>query len=100
MNKIKRLESMRYSILTHDLNKCILCGKPRQELHEIYFGKNRVNSMKWGCVAPLCHECHQGNNGVHKNHEVDIMLKQMCQKKFIETYPDISFISIFYKNYL
>ena len=100
MSKIARLEQMRYSILTDDLSKCFLCGKPKEQLHEIYFGKNRVNSMKWGCVAPLCRECHQGNNGVHHNHEVDIMLKQICQKKFNEVYPDINFIDIFFKNYL
>ena len=100
MNKIKRLEQMRFSILTKDLTRCYLCGKPKEHLHEIYFGKNRVNSMKWGCVAPLCYECHQGKNGVHNNHEVDIILKQTCQKVFEQTYPEINFIDIFHKNYI
>lgn len=100
MSKIKRLEQMRFSILTKDLSHCLICGKYRNSLHEIYFGKNRVNSMKWGCVAPLCYECHQGSKGVHNNHELDIMLKQMCQKKFMEVYPDVDFLSIFHKNYI
>lgn len=99
MSKIKRLEQMRFSILTNDLTKCLLCGKPKNSLHEIYFGKNRVNSMKWGCVAPLCYECHQGNNGVHNNSQVDIILKKMCQYKFEEVYPNVDFLSIFHKNY-
>ena len=100
MSKITRLERMRFSILTNDLTKCFLCGRPKEHLHEIFYGKNRVNSMKWGCVAPLCHNCHVGNNGVHFNKEVDITLKQICQKKFIEVYPEIDFLSIFHKNYI
>ena len=98
MNKIKRLEKMRFSILTNDLTKCYLCGKPKNHLHEIYFGKNRVNSMKYGCVVPLCYNCHM--LGVHKNHDLDYSLKKVCQMKFIETYPEIDFINIFHINYL
>lgn len=100
MNKISRLERMRFSILTDDLTKCYLCGKPKEHLHEVFFGRNRINSMKWGCVVPLCFECHQGKNGVHHNHEVDIKLKQICQKKFIETYKETNFLEIFHKNYI
>lgn len=100
MSKITRLERMRFSILTKDLDHCYLCGKYKNSLHEIYFGKNRVNSMIYGCVAPLCYECHQGSKGVHNNHEVDIKLKQLCQKKFMEVYPDLDFLSIFHKSYI
>ena len=100
MSKITRLERMRFSILTKDLSRCYLCGKPKEHLHEIYFGKNRVNSMKWGCVAPLCYECHQGKNGVHHNKEVDIRLKQLCQKMFIQEYPENDFLEIFHRNYI
>jgi hypothetical protein len=100
MSKITRLERMRFSILTNDLTTCYLCHKPKNNLHEVFYGRNRVNSMKWGCVAPLCYECHQGSKGVHNNHEVDIMLKQICQRKFMEVYPDVDFISIFHKSYI
>lgn len=100
MNKIKQLEKMRFSILTKDLTKCYLCGKPKDHLHEIYFGKNRINSMKWGCVVPLCYSCHQGKFGVHHNEELNIKLKQECQKKFIQEYPEIDFLEIFHKNYI
>ena len=91
---------MRFSILTNDLNYCYVCGSLKHSLHEIYFGKNRVNSMKWGCVVPLCLNHHTGIDGVHHNIELDTKLKQECQKKFQEVYPDIDFMSIFYKNYL
>lgn len=100
MSKITRLERMRYSILTNDLSRCYICGRPKDHLHEIYFGKNRINSMKYGCVAPLCTNCHVGYKGVHNNKEVDIRLKQICQEKFIETYPELDFLEIFHKNYI
>lgn len=100
MSKITRLERMRFSILTKDMDHCYLCGAIRHSIHEIYFGKNRVNSMKWGCCVPLCLNHHTGKDGVHNNHQVDIMLKQHCQLKFREVYPDIDFLSIFHKNYI
>lgn len=96
---MSKLEKNRFSILTENLNKCYICGMPRQELHEIFYGKNRINSMIYGCVVPLCYEHHRGNSGVHKNHELDLYLKKECQKKFQQVYPT-PFISVFYKNYI
>ncbi len=93
---IKTLEKNRYSILINDLSRCYFCGKPKNHLHEIYFGKNRINSMKYGCVVPLCASCH---SKVHSNVELDLKLKKLCQKRFIEVYDD-DFLSIFRKNYI
>ena len=95
---MNKLERKRFSILTNDLTRCYVCGRPKHHLHEIYFGKNRNNSMKYGCVVPLCYEHHEGNTGVHHNIDLDNLLKKKCQKAFEKTYS-IPFISIFYKNY-
>ena len=95
-NKIKTIENKRFSILTNDLTYCYLCGNPKNHLHEVFFGKNRVNSMKYGCVVPLCAYCH---SKVHSNIELDLKLKKLCQKRFIEVYDD-DFLSIFRKNYI
>lgn len=100
MPKIKTLEKKRYSILTADLNHCYICGKPKQHLHEVFYGKNRKNSMIYGCVIPLCYEHHEGNAGVHHNSTLNQELRAKCQKQFIKEYPDLDFISIFYENYL
>lgn len=97
MNKIRELEYNRFSILTNDLTRCYVCGKTKDHLHEIFFGKNRVNSMIYGCVVPLCFTCH---NKVHNNHQLDIILKQKAQIKFEELYPNLDFISIFHKSYI
>ena len=97
MSKITTLEKNRFSILTNDLTHCYICKKPKQHLHEIYYGKNRINSMKYGCVVPLCFRCH---NRVHNNFVIDKALKDKCADKFKKVYPDIEFLDIFHKIYI
>ena len=73
---------------------------PKSSIHEIYFGKNRVNSMKYGCCVPLCLNHHTGRDGVHNCPTLDNLLKEKCQLQFQKEYPDIDFIDIFHKNYI
>ena len=94
--EIKKLEQNRFSIVTKNLDFCYLCGRKKEHLHEVFFGKNRVNSMKYGCVIPLCSVCHYK---VHHNINVDMKLKKTFQKKFEEIY-DVDFLKTFRKNYL
>lgn len=100
MSKITRLERNRFSILTNDMDHCYVCGAIKNAVHEIYYGKNRLNSMKYGCCVPLCLNHHTGHDGVHHNIDLDNKLKATCQRKFEEVYPELDFITIFYKNYL
>lgn len=93
--KITKLENNRYSILTEDLEHCIMCGKPKDNLHEVFFGKNRQLSMKWGCVIPLCYTCHIM---IHNNHTIDLTWKIKMQEAFESVYND-DFIKIFGKSY-
>ena len=94
--KIKKLEQNRFSIITDNLNCCYLCGNKKNHLHEVFFGKNRLNSMKYGCVIPLCNDCHYK---VHNNIVIDRKIKKAFQKKFEEIY-DEDFLKIFRRNYL
>lgn len=71
--------------------------------HEIFFGKNRQNSIKYGLVVFLVPEMHNmSNKGVHFNHQFDLMLKQMGQKTAMDYYgwSVEDFIKIFGKSYL
>lgn len=69
--------------------------------HEVFFGKNRQNSIKYGLIVFLPPEMHNMSNlGVHFNSEFDRALKRIGQKAFEDYYPDLSFIKIFGKNYL
>lgn len=102
--KQAKAENNRYSILTDDLEHCIICGKAPVNLHEIFYGSNRHNSIKHGLVIPLCTQsCHVGNaEGIHADKELDLEWKQKGQQAFMKHYNKNveEFISIFGKNYL
>lgn len=98
MNKtIRKLERNRFSILTDNLETCFLCGKPKQALHEVFEGTNRINSMKQGMVMPLCFYHHQM---IHSNRQLALEYKRLFQKKYEETHSREEFIKIFKRNYI
>lgn len=95
-NKLRRLENSRKeSLFTNDMDHCYLCGRSKDDIHEIYQGKNRINSIKYNLVIPLCRYCH---SHLHNNYELINQLRKQGQILFEQNY-DIEFVSIFYKNY-
>lgn len=63
--------SLLRSIVTEDLETCIICGKPA-ERHHIFGGSNRRNSTVDGLILPLCPEHHrEGVNAVHNNADMN-----------------------------
>ena len=97
--KQAKLERNRFSILTSDLEHCIICGVKKEHLHEVFFGRNRTNSIKYGLVIPLCSLHHIE---MHKNKEWQEYWHIIAQKRFMEYYHKSSddFIGIFKINYL
>ena len=95
--KLQKLEKQRKSILTDDLEHCIICKMPAQDIHEIYGGKNRKVSMINNFCVPLCRNCHIRITNSEKD---SIILKKLCQKKFEENNSREKFLSIIYRNYL
>ena len=79
-NKLAKLERKRTSLFTDDLEHCIICGKFKDHLHEIFFGKNRVNSIKYKLVIPVCFECH---NKIHNDVKLQKEWYVKGQTKFI-----------------
>lgn len=98
-SKLAKLERSRFSILTDDLDTCMMCGMSATDLNEVYRGRNRQNSMKWGCVMPLCRRCH---TKITDNVELETKWKIKCQKVMMKFYnmSEEEFIEIFKKNYL
>lgn len=97
-NKLKKIESKRYSILTDNLAVCYICDQHRKEdMHEIFGGSNRLKSMQWGLVIPVCRKCHD-------RWDTDIKLRKTIQKKakeeFIKRYTKEKFREEFGKNYV
>ena len=100
-NRLAKLERNRASVFTDDLEHCLLCGKPREHLHEIIYGKNRINSIKHNFVIPLCANHHTGKDGIHFNKDLDLYYKRLCQIYFENNIGNrIEFIKIFGRSYL
>ena len=97
-NKLAKLERNRYSVFTEDLEHCYLCGKKKNDLHEVYAGRNRINSIKYGFVLPLCGECHSLNQNNPFFNDYWHKQGQIYWEDFIGTREE--FISVFRRNYL
>jgi hypothetical protein len=95
--KLSQLEKNRFSILTDDLNHCYICKNKRDNLHEVYEGSKRILSMKYGCVLPLCYQCHVK---IHYDRQMALFYKKLTQARFIIVYPNLNFLDIFKINYL
>lgn len=97
--KQAKLERNRFSILTNDLDHCVICSSKKDHLHEVFFGRNRANSIKYGCVIPLCSTHH---TEMHRNKEWQDYWHIVAQKRFMEYYHKSvdEFIEIFKINYL
>ena len=94
---LSKAEKGRFSIVTTDLNKCSICGKKRDNLHEVYFGRGkRQLSIKYGCVIPLCYSCHVK---IHNNNSLCTIWKIKTQELFEKAYPNLDFREIFGRSY-
>ena len=95
--KQKILEQNRYSILTYNLDNCFICGKEKNDIHEIYPGAKRIISIKNGFCIPLCRKCHQE---LTNNEVKSLVYKMICQKKYEKTHTREEFIKLIGRNYL
>lgn len=97
--KLANLEKNRFSIFTDNLNICMFCGMKATDLNEIFRGRNRQNSMKYGAVIPLCRRCHCK---ITDNYNLEMKWKIKGQEKIMNYYNmNIEeFINIFGRNYL
>lgn len=85
--------------------ECIVCGATvNLHCHHIYFGRGmRDISDRNGFTCYLCGYHHtQSNEGVHcKNgHELDMHLKETCQREFEKTHTRDEFRNLIGKSYL
>lgn len=102
-SKLSKLERNRFSLFTDDLNHCIICGKSPVNKHEIFGGRNRLNSIKYGLVIPLCtceHHDQVNCRGIHFDKRLRDEWHKKGQAIFSKAYPDLKFEDIFKKNYL
>ena len=96
-SKLAKLERNRFSLFTDNMNRCYFCPNKKDHIHEIFCGRNRQNSMKYGLCLPICESCHS-------KYQNNFLFNEKWHKKgqamFNKTYPELKFEDIFRKNYL
>lgn len=97
-NKLAKLEKNRYSLFTDDLNICYICGRKKKDLHEIFGGRNRINSIKYGFILPLCRECHSLNQNNPFFNDYWHKQGQTYWEEYMGSREE--FIKVFRRNYL
>lgn len=96
--ELAKLEKNRFSILGSTKNKCYMCPATTDlTWHEVFRGKNRPNSMKYGLCLRLCDKCHER---WQEDKEFNNYWHKAAQNAFNQAYPDLDFLSIFKRNYL
>lgn len=82
---------------------CIVCDAPYAELHEVYYGKNRQNSIKHGLQERLCNYHHQHwENSPHQNPEGEFNqgLRDKHKQLFIEQQGEDEWYRVFMGRFI
>lgn len=93
----------RFSLIQEDFHRCYICNKITGiEIHEVFFGRNRQNSIEDGCCLGLCKEHHTGNGGVHMDRDLDLILKERMQLAWMKKYnlKEEDFIKRYRRSYI
>lgn len=99
--KAAKADRNRFSIITNDLEHCIICGAKKDNLHEVFYGSYRHLSIKYGLVIPLCLKHHtMGEFAIHNDRELDLYYKRLAQTIFMSRYSYELFMKEFKINYL
>ena len=98
-NKLAKLERNRFSVFTNNKDKCMFCSATTNlTWHEIFRGRNRANSIKYGFCLRMCLNCHEEkqedaffNNFWHRQ-------AQLYFEKYIGSREE--FLRVFRRNYI
>ena len=100
-NKLSNLEKNRYSILVNDMDRCCICGLPNPDINEVFGGRNRLNSIKYGLCIPLCrlhHHQYHSDRGMQlywMDKAYNCFIQLYSIKEFKDTFRYIKGLDIF-----
>lgn len=98
-NKLAKLERNRFSVFTNNKDKCMFCPSAHKlTWHEIFAGRNRQNSMKFGLCLRMCLNCHKEKQENANFNDFWHKQAQLYFEQNIGTREE--FIKIFRRNYL
>ena len=91
-SKLAKAEKNRFSIITDNLNKCYFCENQKMDLHEVFRGRNRLKSIKWGLVVPICRKHH---TKITTDKTFSKVVEDIAYQEFIKKYTKEKFIQEF-----
>jgi hypothetical protein len=98
-NKLTELERNRYSVFSENIKKCHLCNSTyKLTWHEIYAGRNRQNSMRYGLCLRICLNCHSKEQENSQFNDYWHKKGQLYWEENIGSREE--FIKVFRRNYL
>lgn len=91
-----------YSVLTDDMEHCIITGDCTVEWHHVFNGSNRALSERYGFIVPLRPDWHNMTPySVHMDQQFDLSLKRKAQAYYESHYGSREeFRRTFGKSYL
>jgi len=91
-----------FSVLTDDLEHCMVTGSCHVELHHVFNGSNRRFSTRYGFIVPLRPDWHNMTPySVHMDQELDERFKRQAQAYYEAHYGSRDdFRKEFGKSYL
>ena len=96
-SNLAKLEKERFSLFTDNKDRCMFCGSTyKLTWHEIYCGRNRRNSMRYGLCLRMCLRCHKLKQ---ENKQFNDEWHKKGQAMFSKAYPNEDFNAVFRKNY-
>ena len=74
--------------ILQETKMCLICGTTKNlHNHHVYGGvAHRKISDKYGLTIYLCMDHHTGNNGIHRDYNLDLEIKKKCQLQAMAYY--------------
>lgn len=85
------------SIITEYKDFCIICGKPKEDIHHLLIGSDRKHADEDGLVVPICRECH---TFIHNHPQAVVMSKIIGQLAYEREHTRDEFRSRYRHSYL
>ncbi len=98
--KLRKLEKNRFSLFSDNKDECMFCDNTTDlTWHEIFRGKNRANSMKYGLCLRMCLRCHER---WQEDKSFNDYWHKLGQQRFMQYYHKTKeeFREIFKRNFL
>ena len=97
--KLAKLEKNRKSVFSNITDKCYFCpSNYNLTWHEIFRGRNRINSIKYGLCLRMCQNCHEEKQEDVYFNDFWHRKAQLYWEEHIGSREE--FLSVFKRNYL